>query len=191
MRPRGATFDWLCFCAGFASRADDRPTRPAPPDQLYEPAGQDVSASMKIVPSPLVLAVLLSGCAAAMPGYSPPSAGVSMPPTGAPGAMEGDRYVMSDTEKSLDCKHLTGSMLITIARLKDKVSRAKPSEMSTSMKKSVAPVFGGSTYNMDPDGEIAREKAKLHAYNRHLGDKGCKKLDVDAELARPPEVVRY
>ena len=33
----------------------------------------------------------------------------------------------------------------------------------------------------------ARERAKLDAYNAELAAKGCKTLDIDAELARAPD----
>ena len=132
---------------------------------------------------PLGLAALLAGCAAAMPGYMP-NADVK-PPSFESGRMDGGRYVLSASEEGLDCKQTTGSMLITIARLKDKIMRARPSDLSTTVKNAVVPLYGGSTVNSDPDGEIARERAKLYAYNEHLGEKGCKTIDVDGELAKP------
>lgn len=134
---------------------------------------------------PLGLAGALASCAAAMPGYSP--TGDTRPPTFESGRMEGGHYVLSTSEKGLDCKQTTGSMLITIARLKDKIQRERPSDLSTNLKSAVVPIYGGSTYNMDPDGEMAREKAKLRAYNGHLREKGCRQLDVEAELAKPTD----
>lgn len=142
---------------------------------------------------PALLALALAGCAAAQPGYDPMLGKVAERPKvdiGEVGA--GGQYHMSETEKAFDCKKLTGAMQITISRLKDKAERPNPSNTSTTMKGMIAPLFGGSSYNTNPEGEIAREKAKLHAYNRALADKGCKTMDVEAELARPPEgPVRY
>jgi hypothetical protein len=48
-------------------------------------------------------------------------------------------------------------------------------------------VFGGSSAGADRDADYARERAKLEAYNRHLADKSCRTVDIEAELARPPE----
>jgi hypothetical protein len=48
-------------------------------------------------------------------------------------------------------------------------------------------VFGGSASSADRQGVYARERAKLDAYNRELGAKGCPMIDIDAELARPAE----
>lgn len=137
--------------------------------------------------SPVFLAVLLAACAAATPGYSPTGNNGPKSPTNELGYMEGGKYVMSTTEKALECKQLTGSMLITIARLKDSAQSSKPSASATVMKKTLSPIFGGGSQDTDPDGVIEREKAKLQAYNRHLGEKGCKQLDIEAELNRPAE----
>lgn len=149
-----------------------------PPHKLQGPLRVVISRFI-----PLGLAALLAGCAAAVPGYMP-TADVK-PPSFESGRMEGGKYVLSASERGLDCKQMTGSMLITIARLKDRMLRAKPSDLSTTVKNTVAPLYGGTTVNSDPDGEIAREKAKLYAYNDNLGEKGCKTLDVDGELAKP------
>ena len=40
---------------------------------------------------------------------------------------------------------------------------------------------------MDRQAVYARERAKLEAYNNELAAKGCKTLDIEAELAKPPE----
>ena len=50
-----------------------------------------------------------------------------------------------------------------------------------------APLFGGSGKGADRQAVYARERAKLDAYNDELGAKGCKTLDIDAELARAPD----
>jgi hypothetical protein len=134
-------------------------------------------------------AVLLTACAA-VPGYSPPSfkpKGKFATPAES-GSVGGDgRYVMSEDERKIDCKHLTGSIQISIARLKDPYFRQEPSAVAGTAQKWVAPVFGGSTVGSDRQEEYARERAKLDAYNRHLASKGCKTVDIEAELAKPPE----
>lgn len=135
----------------------------------------------------LTLVLLLPACAAMQPGYDPKLGKVQEKPNIDIGSMDGNSYRMSETEKGLDCRKLTGSMQITISRMKDQADRPPPSGMSTSMKGTLAPLFGGSTYNANPQAEVARDRAKLNAYNQALRDKGCATMDVEAELARPPE----
>lgn len=136
------------------------------------------------------LVLTLAACAAAVPGYTPPS---FKPQNKMAKHMEsGDvgsdgHYQMSGDEKAMDCRRLTGSMQITIARLKDARGRPDPSALASTAQKTVAPVLGGSTVGADRPADYARERAKLDAYNRELGAKGCKTLDIDAELQRPPE----
>jgi len=121
------------------------------------------------------------------PGYDPKLGKVQEKPNIDIGSMDGGTYRMSDTEKGLDCRKLTGSMQITISRMKDQAERPPPSGFSTTMKGTIAPLFGGSSYNADPQAEVARDRAKLTAYNQALREKGCATIDVDAELAKPPE----
>ena len=59
--------------------------------------------------------------------------------------------------------------------------------MSSAAQKMATSVFGGSAMAADRQAVYARERAKLDAYNNELAAKGCKTLDIDAELARPPE----
>jgi len=138
------------------------------------------------------LVLTLAACAAAVPGYTPPSfkeqSKLAKPLESGDIAADG-RYHMSETEKAMDCRRLTGSMQITLARLKDSRGRPDPSALASSAQKTVAPVLGGSTVGADRRAEYARERAKLDAYNRELTAKGCKTLDIDAELKRPPETL--
>lgn len=131
--------------------------------------------------------LLLTACAAMQPGYDPKIGAVQEKPKIDIGSMEGGSYKLSETEKALDCRKITGSMQITISRLKDQAERPPPSSLSTTMKGTLAPLFGGSTFNADPQSEVARDRAKLQAYNQALREKGCTPMDVDAELAKPPE----
>ena len=94
---------------------------------------------------------------------------------------------MSGAEKQMDCKRLTGSIQIGITRLRDAIGREEPSAVSSTAQKMATSVFGGSAKSGDRQGVYARERAKLDAYNNELGAKGCPMLDIDAELARPPE----
>lgn len=148
---------------------------------------------MRSRPLPVLLALALSGCAAAQPGYDPKLGKVAEVKVAERGEVGADgRYQMTAGEQALDCKKLTGSMQITITRIKDRAERPAPSSTSSSIRSSLGPMFGGSNYDLDPQKELAREKAKLHAYNQALAQKGCKTLDVDALLAAPASgPVRY
>jgi hypothetical protein len=140
-----------------------------------------------IVVPPIVLAVVLAGCAAAAPGYVPPTASgssLALPVTKS-GAVANGRYEPSDDEKKLDCRKLTGSMHVMLSRIKDAPNRSKPSAAAAAIQGSAAPIFGGSTIGSDFDGELARERARLEAYNRLLAEKKCKTMDIPAELAKP------
>ena len=97
------------------------------------------------------------------------------------------RYEMSAAEKAMDCKRLTGSMQISITRLRDPLGRQEPSTVSATAQKLSTPLYGSSAKTADRQAVYARERAKLDAYNDELDAKGCKTIDIEAELARPPE----
>jgi hypothetical protein len=137
----------------------------------------------------LAPALLLAACAAAMPGYSPPEF-KEKSKFGQPlesGTVRGGRYELSETEKKLDCKRATGSMQITMARLRDGHGRDAPSGASTTTQSWFPSVLTGSTKGVDREADYARERAKLEAYNSHLASKNCRTVDIEADLARPPE----
>ena len=136
-------------------------------------------------------ALLLGACAAALPGYTPPPlkekktakvVGLTS------GEMTGEgTYELSELDKARDCKRTLGSMQLIITRLKDPVFRAEPSTVSSSLQTGSAAIAGGSARGADRQAEYARERARLEAYNRLLASKNCKTMDIDAELAKPPE----
>lgn len=134
--------------------------------------------------------LLLTACAAAVPGYTPPpfkeKSGLAKPMVSGDVNTAG-QYEMSAEEKARDCKHITGSMQIIIARLKDPHGRAEPSAGAKAAQTAATPVLGGSAIAADRVALNARERAKLEAYNRELAAKGCKTFDLEAELAGPPE----
>ena len=138
-------------------------------------------------------AVLLGACAAALPGYSPPplkESKTSKLISQGSGEITGDgSYALSQTEKERDCKRTLGSMQITIARLKDPGFRNEPSAVSSTIQSGTAALTGGSGRGADRQAEYARERARLDAYNRLLASKNCKTLDIDVELAKPPETL--
>lgn len=126
----------------------------------------------------------LGGCAAsAGPGgtalVSGGSTSVSAE-TAAPAA-NSPAYVLSDEEKGIDCKRLTGRMKIRILQIRDDRKRVRSSELSRSLHAAQGQ-FGGSAAGSDPDGDAARDRAMLAAYNGQLAAKGCKTLDLEAEL---------
>jgi hypothetical protein len=140
--------------------------------------------------SAMATLLMLAACAAAMPGYTPPP--FKEPNSKSRPLESGDvgsdgTYHMSNTEREMDCKRMTGSMQITISRMKDGTGNAEPSSIASSAQKTVAPVLGGSTVGGDRRALYSRDRAKLEAYNRELAAKNCPTLNIDAELSRPPE----
>ena len=137
-------------------------------------------------------AVLLGACAAALPGYSPPplkESKTSKLISQSSGEMTDGSYELSQTEKERDCKRTLGSMQITITRLKDPGFRNEPSAVSSTIQSGSAALTGASGRGADRQAEYARERARLDAYNRLLASKNCKTVDIDAELAKPPETL--
>ena len=96
-------------------------------------------------------------------------------------------YEMSKDELAMDCKRMTGSMKITINRLRDAATRQGGSNLAESAHKSVPIIMQGSTASSDWRATLVRERAKLDAYNRNLAARNCKTLDIDAELTRAPD----
>ena len=136
--------------------------------------------------SPLAL---LAACAAALPGYTPaPFKERKVVEPMKSGDMDADGvYHMSSQEKATDCRHLRGSMMVTISRLRHRDSEAAPSALAKGANQTVAPLVGRSTKGLDRDAEYTRDRARLVAYNRHLAAKGCQTVDIDTELARSPD----
>jgi hypothetical protein len=137
--------------------------------------------------TPLLLAVALTGCAAAAPGYSPDVASppkLALPMTQS-GSVANGKYEPSADERKLDCRKLTGSMHVMLSRLKDAPNRPRPSALATTLQTATAPVNKGSTIGSDFEGELVRERARLSAYNALLAEKKCKTMDVEAELKKP------
>jgi hypothetical protein len=127
----------------------------------------------------LLAAILLSACAAAMPGYTLDK---PMFAPSDPGTMTaGGTYQLSETENKLDRRGLTGTMYIIIARLRDGKNRKPPSELASFAQKMSA-LVGGTEAAASVEADIARERARLAAYNRRLAEKQCKTLDLEAEL---------
>ncbi|HWB44887.1 MAG TPA: hypothetical protein VG900_05540 [Hyphomicrobiaceae bacterium] len=141
---------------------------------------------------PLILAVLcLAGCAAAVPGYSPPPFKEKHKFASESGDLEGDgTYRMSEAENKLDCKHLTGSIYVIMTQLRAARDQVQPSGAATATQQTFGPLFGDSMRAVDPKVVDARLRAKLRAYNAQLAAKHCKTVDIEAEMAKPPEAPR-
>jgi hypothetical protein len=107
------------------------------------------------------------------------------------GEVKDGRYELSQDELAMDCRRMTGSMKITISRLRDAEGRKGGSVLAESAHKVVPLITQGSTVSADRQSSMARERAKLDAYNRQLAARNCKTLDLDAELARAPEPRKY
>src|SRR5262245_19731801 len=132
---------------------------------------------------------LLAACAPALPGYTPPpfKQNKVIEPMKSGEVDRDGVYTMSSQEKATDCKHLRGSILVTISRLRHRHTEAQPSALASGANKTLAPLVGRSTKGLDRDAEYARDSARLVAYNQHLAAKGCATVDIEAELARPAE----
>jgi hypothetical protein len=139
----------------------------------------------------LILCTLLplAACAAAMPGYTPPPFKESKafkPKQSGDMDAEG-AYHMSKQEKSTDCRHIKGAMMVTINRLRHRAKEVGTSSFALGANKVTTPLWGGTGKGLDRDAEYQRDRARLEAYNRHLADKSCPTVNIEAELQRPPD----
>ena len=114
-----------------------------------------------------------------MPGYTPDK---PMFAPSDPGTMTASgTYQLSETENKLDCRRLTGTMYIIIARLRD-VKNSKPPSALASFAQKMSALTGGTEAGASLEADIARERARLEAFNRRLAEKHYKTLDLEAEL---------
>ena len=129
----------------------------------------------------------LTACAAAIPGYTPPPFKQTklVKPMKSGDMDAAGTYHMSRQEKSTDCRHLRGAMMVTISRLRHRSTEVGTSQLAVGANSVATSLLGGSTKGLDRDAEYQRDRARLAAYNRHLAAKGCEAVDVEAELRRP------
>jgi hypothetical protein len=134
--------------------------------------------------------LVLTACAAAMPGYSPPpfKEKSKMATPLESGDVRLGRQLRDERQRE-------GHGLQAPHRL-DADRHGAPERPlrahgalggCAGAQKTVAPVYGGSALTADRQAVYARERAKLEAYNAELAAKGCATLDIDAELARAPD----
>lgn len=142
---------------------------------------------MRVVrPILLGLCLALTGCAAAMPGYSPPSKArdrlLAAQQTGG-GFDESGAYALTDQEQKLDCKHLIGSMTVKILQMREAGDRRDPSLLASTAQAAWKPIKGGTDYGMNVAEDLRRDRVRLETFNRQLAEKGCRTFDLDKELA--------
>lgn len=126
------------------------------------------------------LALLTAGCAT-----SPPQGDAALAP-GATGGTATGGYQLTEDDKALDCKQLTGRMQVRILQVRDYSEREKTSLVSRGMQTAASTVFGGATHGASPDGDQARAVAQLEAYNQLLAAKNCRTFDLASELQPKP-----
>ncbi len=135
-----------------------------------------------------LLALMLSACAAAAPGYVPEGAKsdkMSRLKQFEGGAVVDNTYRPSADEQKLDCRRLNGSIHIIISRLRAASDVQEPSVAAALAQRAASQTIGASTAGLDKAGELARERARADAYNGLLAEKKCKTVDIAAELAKP------
>lgn len=132
-----------------------------------------------------IVAVVLAGCAAAVPGYSPPKASLSetkpkdilRKPFESGAVSAAGHYQPSESEQKLDCRKLTGSMHVIMRRLDDASNKPVQSASSKAVQDLVAPTAAGKA-PLSVSEEVGREKARLRAYNQLLAAKKCPTVDI-------------
>ncbi len=143
------------------------------------------------------LAGLAGGCAAAVPGYQPPTPKLERFQAATPhggGFDSTGSYQLTDEEKALDCKRLNGSITVKILHLRSAGQRVKPSALAATAQSAAQPVVGGTTYGQDLDADARRDRLRMDALNRRLAEKNCPIFDIEAELApgntKPPKPIK-
>lgn len=132
-----------------------------------------------------LMAMLLAGCAAAMPGYVPSTPQREKMLAAAPkggGFNESGTYSLTEQEQKLDCKGITGGMTIKIIQMRDAGSRAAPSTAAKAVGDTWRTVKGGTSYAQDLGADYRRDRARLETLNARLVEKGCKSFDIEAAL---------
>jgi hypothetical protein len=130
--------------------------------------------------------MLLSGCASASdPGLSAaelsPTNAADRGGTPAVTTVAAGSVQLTPEEIAMDCRKLRGRMQIRIIELKTK-DRHATTDVSRTAQQLVTPIFGGPQRATDPEGERVLDRARLDAYNKQLAAKGCKTVDIEAEL---------
>ncbi len=133
------------------------------------------------------LLLVLSGCAAATPGYTPPTSrnkpleslkAAAAPKTPATVAADGT-YVPSSTEQGLNCRRLTGVVQIKIQQVRDIEAHPTTGLVTTITSKGTPRhTAAGQT-----SAAYSEERAKLIALNKLMAEKKCGQFNIEAALA--------
>ena len=91
-------------------------------------------------------------------------------------------YTLTEEEKTIDCKKLTGRVSVGIMQLRRESAAPKTSALSRTMQTAAIPFLAGSTRGINPEGDNARDLSRIRALNGQLTAKNCQPFDVDAEL---------
>jgi len=136
----------------------------------------------------LALALTGAGCSTAHESAGASSTQFSNfknAPRSSGGITEQGDYKLTERESGLDCKKLTGLMMLRINVMRDMAKGPQPSAPAKAMQSSAHSVLGFSDIGNDPKADAARERKRLDALNRALADKKCKTIDIDVALAAP------
>jgi hypothetical protein len=128
---------------------------------------------------PLFLAIVavLPGCAG--------SAAVE------PSFFPGGSYTLTEDEKKLDCRRLTGRMQVQLLSLRGEDYKVQPSSAAQSMQSATSAALGTDTAK-NAALRSANNRPVLDAYNKRLVELGCPSFDIGKELeARPSAPTPY
>lgn len=135
----------------------------------------------------------LAGCAAALPGYAPPSKSKLKLPTDSAKSDAGPQtpatvgsdgtYIPSSKERSLSCRRLTGVVQIKIQQVRAETTREPASRITTATESALARPMAGGKLNADGPRQVSQDRAQLVALNALMIEKNCGHFDIDAALA--------
>ena len=133
----------------------------------------------------VLVALVVGGCAAAVPGYVPSTPQRERMLAAAPkggGVDQQGVYQLTDQEQKLDCKQLSGSITIKILQMREAGSRANASKTAGTVQDLLRPLKGTTTYGINTETDLANDRLRLEALNRQLTAKDCRVFDLEAEL---------
>lgn len=145
----------------------------------------------------IVLAGALGACSAS-PELQTASTAIKPTPVAAtaetaqtPPAPPPQAYEFTAAEQALTCSQLTGSIKIRLLELRAADPGSNGSSLARTIQSAVTPIFGGTSHGVDPEAQVKRDWAQVHAYNRQLAAKNCPTVELPADLqtlraATPP-----
>lgn len=123
----------------------------------------------------MLAGVLAGGCSAA-----PPPESATLAAGQSPSSTAG--YQLTEEEKALDCKKLTGRMQVRILQARDFSTQQKTSAASQVLQQAVVATGGTAKHGMDPNADHASDRAQLEAYNQRLAALNCKTFNLEEDL---------